>query len=886
MNNSTSVMDWTYESVMSSLMRDLSSSPPTLPESVSSETQRFTCLVIEKENSPIASQELKRLSQSMRDTYMDASCESSSSDSAQTNCNSSLLNDQHLPTPLTIHPNDAGAVDGGEIADVKCFKSECYYCQITSPESIRATRLDFIQNSTKSKTTTFIGSESDKALFSNELIKLVQALKDTKITSLNLSGNDIDCDLLIDLAQYLSSTQIKTLDLSENRIGHKGFEYFNEILKETKISSLNVSKNSVGQFFACKNNSSSVEHSSECSHAKIFENSASTYLDLSHSSNSVDLKCIASILKNSKIKHLNLYRSIQSSESFGLFVRYLVDSSLTVLNLSGCKIGNNGVKILASVLKNTKIRSLDLSGNHIRCEGLNVFAPCLIDSQITYLNLSENRVDSIDGLGINSLALVLPNTKITKLDINYFSNVRNWKILSNCLAHTKITSLGFKGMVPKVYDDIKSLADGVKNSQINSIILGSNDAVKIVQLLSLCVVGSQLTSLTLSRFKINCSVMESLVIALKDSNITSIKLEHNSIKCKVMEVFVSYLVSSKVTNLHLSNGRKLGIGAVECLALSLRNTQISSLNLSSNQLDCESLKVLAPCLVGTKITNLNLEKNDVDLCMENYDDDESDYDDEDYYYYMDDYYYYYDNENDNSDDEDYDHFNDLTEGNRIDYMKEGMRSTVGVECLALAMKKSQLKSLNLCNNGLTCKSLLNIVLSLQDTKITTLNLRGNELCCNVLYLANILRNTQISSLDLGWKLEDNKMDSIHSKLSHSDSSLNLERQMRCTFASYYLSRINQVQTQKITSLTLSQSQISCCGDLKELCQFLSNSQVLSLDLSNNRINCDSIYYLAQVLQSTKIYSLNLAGNEISTNGVKHLTLNFSGSQLTKLDLSH
>ncbi|XP_039279250.1 uncharacterized protein LOC111047625 [Nilaparvata lugens] len=108
--------------------------------------------------------------------------------------------------------------------------------------------------------------------------------------------------------------------------------------------------------------------------------------------------------------------------------------------------------------------------------------------------------------------------------------------------------------------------------------------------------------------------------------------------------------------------------------------------------------------------------------------------------------------------------------------------------------------------------------------------------------------------------------------------------MQCTFRLYYLFHMNQAE--KIMILNLSRNEMSCCAKLKELCQFLSNSQIISLDLSDNRINCDGVYYLAQVLQSTKISSLNLANNEISTNGVQHLVLKLPGSQLKSLDLSH
>ncbi|XP_022203928.2 uncharacterized protein LOC111060565 [Nilaparvata lugens] len=905
MDISTSVRDWldlfTHESVMNALVRDILSSSSTKSSSSSSVAdKRLTCLIFNDSISgSVRNEKLKQIIESMRDTYSDASHRSGTGDS---NHSSLLINQdsstpksllpnnsgagdevettdvkclkQDSSTPKCLLPNNSGAGDEVETTDVKCLKSECDDCQITSYGSIWASKLDIIQSSRKSTTNTSDRPQSGDVFLSNGLIKLVQALKDTTITSLNLSRNGIDCDLLIDLAQYLPSTQIKSLDLSKNSIGLKGYDYLVNIVGETQISSLNMTRNSflkvvTDRKYSEENESFIDEEYDEPIHCNGECNSTDRDLDETVEeatrsvinmldSKSIDPSCVLPLLKNSKVELLDLSFSRINPKSFASFAPYLLDSSLTILDLSDNELGNDGVKILASVLKNTKIRSLNLSANHINCDGLKVFAPCLVDSQITSLNLSRNRFDFN---GMNSLALVLPNTKITILDLSSSCfGERCFEMLSACLVHTKITLLSFAGSLPRDYNEIESLAVGIKESQISGIDVGYKFtspalcSTAIAQLLSICVLSSHLTSITLSHCRMNCSVMEDLVIAVENSYITSIKFINISMTCEVIKIFVSCVVNSKITHLRLSNRPILDIGAVECLALALKNTQISWLDLSNNGLDCKSLMVLAPCLADTKLEYLNLENNKIDQIMEEMM--VSDYDEE------------YD-----SDD-------------GIDYRSNLETNDVGVKSLSLALKNSQITNLNLGHNYLTCKSLMNLILSLPDTKITTLNLSGNELCCNLFYLADILKNTQISSLDLGNHINNVNVLKKFEK-SSDDASLDLS-EMRCSFFFYYFSSVDPWQTifKNITSLNLSQNQISCCGELKTLCQCLSGSRIVSLDLSDNRINCDCVYYLARILQYTQISSLNLANNKISTNGVKHMAHQLPKSQLTKIDLSH
>ncbi|XP_039277952.1 uncharacterized protein LOC120350030 isoform X2 [Nilaparvata lugens] len=324
MNISSSVRDcwglFTHEAVMSALLRDISStssSSTTTEQSLTSAaTQSFTCLLLNDLHSPITIDDVRKQAQSIRDTHVDRSCKRSCSDLEQTKHNSMLLDTLDLSKPS----NNAGVVYG-EVTEVKCLESDCFDCQINAPTKARASMLDFIQSLEKS---TIVKHRLDHALGSNGMIKLVQNLKDTKITSLNLRNNWIDSDSLINLIQYLPSTQIKALDLSENFIGRIGFEYLSKVLTETQISLLNVSKNEsfylhASASFICDkcsmNKKSSMNKKCEdqilscsvCQAAEIFENSATrSHLDLSFSVNE-NLNCLASILKNSNIELINLY---------------------------------------------------------------------------------------------------------------------------------------------------------------------------------------------------------------------------------------------------------------------------------------------------------------------------------------------------------------------------------------------------------------------------------------------------------------------------------------------------------------------------------------------------------------------------------------------------
>ncbi|XP_039278536.1 uncharacterized protein LOC111058109 isoform X2 [Nilaparvata lugens] len=257
----------------------------------------------------------------------------------------------------------------------------------------------------------------------------------------------------------------------------------------------------------------------------------------------------------------------------------------------------------------------------------------------------------------------------------------------------------------------------------------------------------------------------------------------------------------------------------------LKSSYIENLHMGGNSLSCDHMKLFAPSLMETKLTHLDLGHN------------------------------------------------------KLGYE--------GIKYLASALKNTRITHLNLQFNSLTCNTLKNLVFALPETKITDLNLSGNDICCNAFYLACVLKNTQISDLDL-MSCDITKTSYLKHlikncfQISSEDNEINVSGYNLCSVILYNISW--KIKETNIRDLKLSHIGINN-DDLEYLCHGLVGSKVKLLDLSKNNMNCKSVQILCGVLEHTHISHLDLAQNRISCDGIKHLAQVLPRTRISKLNLA-
>ncbi|XP_039278527.1 uncharacterized protein LOC120350161 [Nilaparvata lugens] len=278
------------------------------------------------------------------------------------------------------------------------------------------------------------------------------------------------------------------------------------------------------------------------------------------------------------------------------------------------------------------------------------------------------------------------------------------------------------------------------------------------------------------------------------------------------------------TTLNLEHCKQIVENGPSFLLPILKSSYIKDLNMASNNLSCDHIKLFASSLMETKLTHLDLGHNNL----------------------------------------------------RYE----------GIKYLASALKNTRITHLNLQFNSLTCNTLRNLVFALPETRITDLNLSGNAICCNAFYLACVLKNTQISDLDLMYcatKTNHLKHFKDCFQISSEYNNINMSGYNLCSVILYNISR-------KIKETNIIDLELSCIGinndDLEYLCHGLVGSKVQLLDLSKNNMNCKGVQILCGVLEHTHISQLDLAQNRISCDGIKHLAQVLPRTKISKLNLAY
>jgi len=205
--------------------------------------------------------------------------------------------------------------------------------------------------------------------------KICNSLRNnTKLTVLELSSNNIDFEGGTIIGRMLKfNTTLEQLNLSYNLISDQGVHEIGKALKVNRIlKKLNL----------CKNEITSI--STLCEALKV----------------------------NKTLIHLRLDQNFIRGEDIGKAM--MVNKGLVQLYLNGCKIDNEGAKIIGRALKvNVTLKDLDLGHNLIEAKGfISICEAAKVNRILTKLKLNYSKIGNEEKELLKSVRENFPKTTI------------------------------------------------------------------------------------------------------------------------------------------------------------------------------------------------------------------------------------------------------------------------------------------------------------------------------------------------------------------------------------------------------------------------------------------------------------------------------------------
>jgi len=463
--------------------------------------------------------------------------------------------------------------------------------------------------------------------------------------------------------------------------------------------------------------------------------------------------------------------------------------------------------------------------------------------------------------GVKALGVVLNETQVQTLDLsdNRIGDA-GVEALSLGLPGSRVSTLnlGYNSI-----GNVSTLGAILNQTQVQALGLSGNQIGDAgVEALALGLPGSQVSSLDSANN--NISNVSTLGAVLNRTQVQTLNLFGNRVGDAGVEALALGLPGSKVSILNLGGN---GIKNVRTLGAVLNRTQIQTLDLYYNfEIDDASLEVLFLGLPGSKVSALDLTRNiiyDVSALGA---------------------------------------VLNRTQVQTLDLSYNGIGYR-GIEALALGLPGSKVSTLALWSNAISNVDVLGAVLNrtqvqelglsfneigdagvealalgLPGSKVSTLYLRGNPIK-NVSALGAVLNRTQVQYLDLWFnKIGDAGVEALALGLPSSKVSTLILQSNGISNVSALGTVLNETQVQ---TLDLSDNQIGEAG-VEALALGLLGSKVSSLDLANNDI--ENVSVLGAVLNRTHVQTLSLAGNQIGDVSVKALALGLPGSKLKRLEL--
>ena len=481
------------------------------------------------------------------------------------------------------------------------------------------TRLDFFLESLSfnvSLTDLDLHLSSLRTMFSRakidnkEIDQLSQALSvNTKLTHLNLSGNEIDksgAQLLSDA--LLKNTTLTHLNLDDNLVGADGVTSLSIALESnTTLTYLNLDGNLV----------------EPCGAAYLFSvlsRNTTALTDLNLARNKIDDSVAVSLCEalsvNTTLTYLNLSgNEIGASSAYFLSDALLANKTLTDLNLSNNVVDTFGATSLFQFIPgNTTLTHLNLSENNIRNPYvLSFFKDLSGNTTLTNLNLSGNNIDDF-AVPLSSV-LVPSNVRLTHLNLsnNNIDYLGAYCLSSFLLINTTLTDLNLS------HNSIDNggvlLLSG--NTTLTHLNLSYNSIYDggVVPLFHALSRNTALTHLNLSHNTISyCSTYDQFETLSDNTALTHLNLSHNSIDGSgAYFLFRDLLVNTTLTHLNLSDN-EIGVsGAIYLYRALIANTTLTDLNLSNNEINTsDAISFFEDLADNTTLTNLNFSGNNID----------------------------------------------------------------------------------------------------------------------------------------------------------------------------------------------------------------------------------------------------------------------------------
>ncbi len=355
----------------------------------------------------------------------------------------------------------------------------------------------------------------------------LEALKQTpsiKIVELFRTGNTREVPFNIGpFAQQLPHLSLTRLVLDDHNIGDEQVLALSEALPHSALKELSIRYGTVTVVGAR-------------ALARVLPNTKLTQLTLeTHPLGNEGISALAEALPRTQLLRLDLWDTGIDLESLKVLASHLVESPLTHLRLSYNKnIRGEGASVLAEFLPRTRIKSLEMSSCEIDARGVKALAKALPTSQITRLDIGYS---NIGHLGIKALAEVLPQTQISELRLRrvgngkpgdsntYMASHANITPILEILPATQITSLDIGGIDLK--DSLETLATVLPNTRIIKLdLLDSEFSPESIKKLFQILPQSQVISLGITFKAIDNESVMCLAEVLPSTHIASFTLIH------------------------------------------------------------------------------------------------------------------------------------------------------------------------------------------------------------------------------------------------------------------------------------------------------------------------------------------------------------------------
>ncbi len=229
------------------------------------------------------------------------------------------------------------------------------------------------------------------------------ALKGTKVTTVNLSRNQIKIEAARDFVQALEGTQVTTVDLSFNELGDAGAKDFGLALKDTQVLAVDISLNNIGDTGA-------IDFGLALKDTKV------TTVDLSGNAiGDAGAKDFGQALKGSQVTTVELSRNKIGDAGARDFGKALTGSQVTTVDLGSNEIGDEGAKDFIRALTGTQVTTVDLRDNHIRDAGARNLAQNIEESHLLKLVVSMKNYELKKAIALNNRKLILTPFYAAKL---------------------------------------------------------------------------------------------------------------------------------------------------------------------------------------------------------------------------------------------------------------------------------------------------------------------------------------------------------------------------------------------------------------------------------------------------------------------------------------